>query len=320
MDVAGYCRQAHVVVVAGKGGVGKTTVACALGLVAAQTGLDVLLVGLDDSLGIPALFGSHSPLGYTETTLAPTDELPCGPGRVRSRVITSDEALLEYLADHGLRRVANRLVANGALEVIATAIPGIREVLVLGKLKQLEVAGTADLIIVDAPATGHAMSLLTSSSGLLDAARGGPLRAQAEAVVELLSDPARCAVSLVTIPEETPVNELIEAAYRIEDEIGVKLGTIVVNACFPQRSGLEQDPADAARRLGLELDASQTAALAVAGRLGAARQRVESEQLARLNEAIALPQLRLPSLFRADLGPHDLARLAHALRSEIAEL
>ena len=84
-----------------------------------------------------------------------------------------------------------------------------------------------DLIVLDAPAAGHAVTFLTSALGLLDAARGGPLRTQAQDVVEMLRDPARCQVMLVSLPEETPVNELIETAYRFEDQVGVALAPVV---------------------------------------------------------------------------------------------
>ena len=162
-------------------------------------------------------------------------------------MITPDDALVEYLEDHGLRRVAKRLVSTGVLEVVATAIPGIREVLVLGKVKQLERSGTSDLIVLDAPAAGHAVTFLTSALGLMDAARGGPLRSQAQEVVELLRDPARCQVMLVSLPEETPVNELIETAYRFEDLVGVALAPVVVNACYPVLTHLLADPVAAAK-------------------------------------------------------------------------
>ena len=108
---------------------------------------------------------------------------------------------MEYLEDHGLKRVSKRLAHSGILDVVSTAIPGIRDVLVLGKVKQLERDRAADLILVDAPATGHAITFLTSASGLVGAARGGPLRTQAQEVVDLLSDPDRCRVLLVTLPE-----------------------------------------------------------------------------------------------------------------------
>jgi anion-transporting ArsA/GET3 family ATPase len=319
MDVAQFCTQSNVVVVAGKGGVGKTTVTAALGLVAARAGLRVLLVGLDDQLGLPALFGGTASLTYEPAPLA-AGLLGEAAGTLFGQLITSEAALLEYLADHGMRRIAKRLVQTGTLDVIATAIPGIREVLVLGKLKQLEQAGGADLIVVDAPATGHALTFLTSSSGVLDAARGGPLRSQAQAVVEMLSDGARCSVMLVTVPEETPINELVESAYQLEDEVGVKLGPIVVNGCFPSSSSLGVDPASAARRDGLQVDQATLRAIEDAATFAANQIRLQKEQLTRLAEAIALPRLMLPGAFVASAGPKELAELADVLASAVEAL
>src|SRR6202034_1448604 len=103
----------------------------------------------------------------------------------------------------------------------------------------LEREGVADLIVVDAPATGHAITFLTSARGMVDAARGGPLRTQAQDVVEMLSDPARCRVILVTLPEELPVSETIESAYTLGDKAGVQLRPGIVNARDPQPTRLE---------------------------------------------------------------------------------
>ena len=160
-------------------------------------------------------------------------------GTVHARTITPDDALLEYLADHGLRRMSKRLQSSGVLDVVSSAIPGIKDILVLGKIKQIERSGVADLILVDAPATGHTMTFLSSASGLLDAARAGPVRTQAADVVELLTDPARCQVALVTLPEEMPVNEVVEAAYQLEDKVGVALGPVITNACYAPLPGLD---------------------------------------------------------------------------------
>ena len=229
MDIAAFCRQSRVLVVAGKGGVGKTTITAALARMAARAGLDVLVVELEGKTGVPTAFGGRAPSATRVPADRPGRRRPPGgatgaeardgtpptttPGSVRARRITPDDALLEYLADHGMGRISKRLVSSGALDVVATAIPGIRDILVLGKIKQLERGREADLILVDAPATGHAMTFLSSAQGLLDAARSGPVRAQAADVVELLSDPERCQVALVTLPEEMPVNEVVEAAY-----------------------------------------------------------------------------------------------------------
>lgn len=320
MDVATFCKRANVVIVAGKGGVGKTTITAALGVTAARAGLDVLLVGLDDQRGLPDLFGLDSSLSYEDTDLGSSDLLRGEAGRVRGRLITSEAALLDYLRSHGLAKIAKRLVQTGTLDVIATAIPGIKEVLVLGKLKQLEQHGAADVIIVDAPATGHAMTFLTSSSGLLDAARGGPLRNQALQVVEMLSDGDRCSVMLVTIPEETPINELIESAYQLEDEVGIKLGPIVVNACFPTRGELEVDVQIAAAAAGQSVSESDAAVLTEAARYAVSRQRLEGDQLSRLGASLALDQLHLPLFFSASAGPNELDALSTALFQAIENL
>ncbi len=256
MDVGTFCAQSHVLVVAGKGGVGKTTMSAALAKMAAGAGKSVLIVELEGKSGITAAFGRHGDLGYEEVLLAPpVPGGPAGPagtgggtGAIRARRLTPDDALVEYLEDHGLKRVSKRLAHSGILDVVSTAIPGIRDVLVLGKVKQLERDRAADLILVDAPATGHAITFLTSASGLVSAARGGPLRTQAQDVVDLLSDPARCRVLLVTLPEELPVSETIESAYTLEDKAGVQLGPVIVNACDPEPVGLEHPAPGGGRR------------------------------------------------------------------------
>src|SRR5260221_7205758 len=222
MEVAQFCSTSRVVIVAGKGGVGKTTVTAALATAAARTGASVLIVEVEGKSGLASCLGTP-PLEY--------EEVQARPG-LRARTLTPDQALLEYLEDRGLRRISKRLVSSGALDVVATAVPGMKDILVLGKVKQLEQTQAADLIIIDAPAAGHAVTFLLSARGLLDAVRVGPVRKQAQDVVELLSDPVRCQVMLVTIPEETPVNELIDTAFSIEDRAGVALGPVVVNGCY----------------------------------------------------------------------------------------
>ena len=330
MDVTGFVRRSNILVVVGKGGVGKTTTSAALANLAADAGLDVLLVALDDAAGLAALFGFDGALTYDEVTLrqpagapAPGGKPAPGrvPGRVRARVVTSDAALLEYLAVHGLGRFAGRLVRTGALDVVATAIPGIREILILGRIRQLEESGAADLIVLDAPATGHALSFLSSSGGLADAVRGGPLRAQADQVVAMLADPDRCEVLLVTIPEETPVNEAVETAYRLEDEIGVALGPVVVNCCYPVLDHLGADPAAAAKAAGCPAPSPASAgAVERAAAFRRGRQNLQLAQLAQLVDRLPLPRIELPYLFTADVGPAELGVIVAALRAGIAGL
>jgi anion-transporting ArsA/GET3 family ATPase len=331
MDVGTFCAQSHVLVVAGKGGVGKTTMTAALAKMAATAGQSVLIVELEGKSGITAAFGRHGDLGYEEVLLTPS--APSAPaatgaagapgdatGSVRARRLTPDDALIEYLDEHGLRRVSKRLARSGVLDVVSTAIPGIRDVLVLGKVKQLERDRVADLILVDAPATGHAITFLTSASGMVSAARGGPLRTQAQDVVELLSDPARCRVLLVTLPEELPVSETIESAYTLEDKAGVQLGPVIVNACDPEPTGLDRSAADVAAVTGVSLAASHLAALEEARSFRLARHTVSAEQIERLLRDLPLPHLLVPALDAPSIGPAQTRELADALAGAVAML
>jgi anion-transporting ArsA/GET3 family ATPase len=285
---------------------------------AAEAGLSVLVVELEGRAGLSAAFGHPSPLGYGEAQLMSAG--PDARGTVRGRRITPDDALLEYLADHGLQRVSKRLVSSGVVDVVATAIPGIRDVLVLGKVKQLERDRVADLIVVDAPATGHAVTFLTSPAGLLDAARSGPVRTQAADVVELLQDPARCRVILVTLPEEMPVSETVEAAYLLEDRAGVQLGPVVVNCWDEAPDGLEAEAARAAAGAGVELSDEQVAALDAARTFRLRRLELAAAQVEHLGRELPLPQLRLPDLAAPSIGPDELGYLSGALAEGVAAL
>ena len=187
---------------------------------------------------------------------------------------------------------------TGALDVIATAVPGMKDILVLGKVKSLEQERSADLIVVDAPAAGHAITFLTSAHGLLDAVTVGPVRKQAHDVVELLSDPARCQVLLVTLPEETPVNEVVDTAFTIEDRVGVRLGPVVVNGCYdelPLDARRGRRPTPRAPTPSCSTCSSPTARphdLAAAAAFRAERaaiQRAQADRLARAAAAAADP-------------------------------
>ncbi len=327
MDVRSFCTQSRVLIVAGKGGVGKTTMVATMARMAAGAGLSALVVELEGRPGVPDAFGHAGELEYDEAVLEAAgargieagvgdDGAAVASGTVRARRITPDEALAEYLAEHGLKRVSKRLASSGLMDVVAGAIPGLRDILVLGKIKQLERDGVADVILVDAPATGHAMTFLTSASGLLDAARGGPVRAQAADVVELLTDPDRCQVVLVTLPEEMPVNEAIEAAYRIEDEVGVALGPVIVNGCYDDIAGLDVPAGMAAAEVaatGRSLSPAAVDALDRARSFRQTRQALQAEQIDRLGRELPLPVLLVPFAFTDRIGPDELGMLSTSL-------
>jgi anion-transporting ArsA/GET3 family ATPase len=316
MDVGTFCGQSHVLIVAGKGGVGKTTMAAALARMASKTGRSVLIVELEGKSGITGAFGLGQDLEYEEIELQAAH--PPDLGTVRARMITPDDALVEYLEDHGLRRVSKRLVSSGVVEVVSTAIPGIRDVLVLGKIKGLEREGVADLIVIDAPATGHALTFLTSASGMVGAARGGPLRTQAADVVEMLADPSRCRVILVTLPEDMPVSETIESAFTLEDKAGVQLGPVIVNAVDPVPHGLERSAQEVAA--GLDLDPELLATLEEARLFRLERHEVSAAQIARLAHDLPLPQLEVPTLEAQTMGPAETDALAELLAQAISGL
>jgi len=195
---------------------------------------------------------------------------------------------------------------------VATAAPGLDDILVLGKVKQLERVGDYDLILLDAPAAGHAVTFLRSAKGLADAVTVGPIAVQAKEVLELLADGHRCQVVLVTLPEETPVNEVVSTAFALEEEVGVRLGPVVVNALYPDRPGL----AAALEEHGADLDDG----LAAAARFRLARQSQQHEQLDRLSAQLPLPQVHLPFRFTAGLTSDDVESLADTMLDQFATL
>jgi anion-transporting ArsA/GET3 family ATPase len=301
VDLRTFCLQSRLVVVAGKGGVGKTTVTAAFARMAAGLGLSVLIVEVQGKTGLAAAFGAEE-LEYDERELAPN---------IRARSLTPDIALLEYLEAAGLHRISKRLTKGGLVEVVSTAVPGIKDILILGKVKQLERTAAADLILLDAPAAGHAVSFLMSARGLSDMMRSGPLRVQADEVLAMLTDPSRCRVMLVTLAEETPVNEVVETAFALEDRVGVDLAPVVVNNLYPVLQGLDADVSAAG---------DDAISLAAAAQFRARRQELQQAQVSRLAAALPLPQLHLPSVFTVDLEGSDVDHLAAALASGVEHL
>jgi arsenite-transporting ATPase len=276
--------SSNLVIVAGKGGVGKTTVTAVLARAAADAGQRVLVIELD---GKPALTG-----------LLPDLDV---------RSISAADALEEYLIEHGFKRIAKRLASTGVIDVIGTAAPGIDDLVVLGKIKQLERSNQWDLIVVDGPAAGHAITFLTSASGLLDAVRGGPVRDQAQEVLEMLRDPQRCQVLLVTLPEATPVNELIETSAALDQRVGARPASIIVNQVDSTEPLAAPDEIDFGRARAQVDDAIAAAAFR------RTHLAVQAAELERLTTEVALPQIHLSARPVAGLSPDDIAVLAEEL-------
>ena len=319
MQPAQFFSSANVLIVAGKGGVGKTVAAATIATSAARSGLSVLLVEVSGRSSSAPMFGAE-PQGYEEAT-AVHEAGPDRSGSVTLKSITPDQALVEWLANHGFNRLIGRLASSGILEIVATATPGIKDLLILGRIKAFADEGTYDLIVVDAPAAGHAVGFLRSPRGVRDVARTGVLHRQAVEVLDLIGDPDRCQVMLVTIPEETPVNELIETSFAVEDELGVRLGPVIVNAVLPTIEGLDDD-LDAASldAVAPELGDDERAALSTAAAFRAGRAALQAEQIERLGTSLPLPQIRLPQLFGTSIGPDEIGVLADELTAAIVDL
>jgi arsenite-transporting ATPase len=285
----------NVVIVAGKGGVGKTTVTAVIARAASRDGRRVLVVELDGKPTLDQLLD-----GESENSA----------GSVEVVHISAADALDEYLREHGFARIAKRLNKTGVIDMVGTAAPGIDDVVVLGKVKSFERSDDYDLIVVDGPAAGHAITFLTSATGLANAVRSGPVRTQSDEVIELLTDVERCQVVLVTLPETTPVNEVVETAFALEDDVGVQLGPIVINGVDTGVPLPSIKKAAAARR---NLDADAAAVIAEAAAFRRSRRAMERTEIERLSTELPLEQITLPAQLVAGLTAADIDRLADHL-------
>src|SRR3954452_9820316 len=214
----------------GKGGTGKSTMAAAAALLAARNGRRVLLVDVD-SKGSSARLLEHPGVGYAPVEVQPG---------VRAMAMDTEKSLREYLKLHLRVPVVGRVgpVAH-AFEFVATAAPGVKEILTIGKiaweaLESIEGRADHDMVVVDAAASGHVVAQLAAAQTIRDLADVGPLRAQTDWMIELLSDASITSVNIVTTPEEMPVAETIELVEHIRNETHVHLGAVVVNRVLPE--------------------------------------------------------------------------------------
>ena len=303
-----WLTSTRVAVVAGKGGVGSSTVAAAYALAAAREGADVLFVAVDGRPGMGPLLGGRE-LDSSDRILRRIK----GAGQVRGRTIPADQAFGDYLELKGVGGMLRRAASAASLPMIAAATPGLEHLLVLGKIKELERERAADLIVVDAPPAGHAAPFLRSATGLSDVVQSGPVREQSVEVDAMLRDPARCRAMIVTLPEETPVTEALELGEELRSDIGLSLLPAVVNSCWPDRPGLAKTPAMAARSQKVKLSAAAKSALASSTDFGRDRLERQGQQIERLAAGIGVPLVMLPRLATPRLTLHHLGELADAL-------
>ena len=301
----------------GKGGVGKSTVTAATALLAAQRGQRVLLIEVDAKDNLTRLF-ERPPVGF--------DPVEVVPG-VFAMQMRTEASLREYLRLHLRVPVIGRLgPLAGALDFVATAAPGVKEILTVGKAcwearESIEGRADWDLIVVDAAATGHVVAQLDAPRAIRELVQVGPIREQTGWMVEILSDPAVTALNVVTSPEEMPVNETIELVGRVREELTVPLGVVVVNRVLPELFTRDDELVFDALRAPepcavLERTiGSGAGAVLDAARLAVSLRRTRTAHLAELREAVDLPLLYLPYLFVRDHG----LRVTHMVADRLGE-
>jgi anion-transporting ArsA/GET3 family ATPase len=301
----------RLVILSGKGGVGRTTVAAALARTAAAAGRRVLVAQTEAAERLGKLFGRAEPIGPQVVTLAPgIDAVNMTP---RSALHEYGVMVLRY------ETVYRALFENRAVRGFLGAIPGLHAYAMLGKVWWHTTEETApgrpryDLVILDGPASGHATLMLRLPQAVLEAMPNGPLTKDAQAARAMLSDPARTALVIVTLPDELPVRETAELARAARQELRVPLGPVVVNALPSAELSAPSVGAVLDRVTGATGDAALDATLRMAAGVRAHRQTAE-RMLARLAADPGLPLIRLPRLPTADLGPADIQQLAELLR------
>lgn len=314
----------QLLIISGKGGVGKTTVAAAVSVLAARYNKRVLLCEVEGKSALSSLFET------AELTPTPRELRP----NLYGMNISAEEALEEYFdVQLHLKRIAKPLVASQLVYYVTHAAPGLRDILMLGKVwYEATQKRRFDIIVLDTPAAGHAVSMLRSPSGFLQAVPLGPLAKSARQVVEWLQDPEKVSILLVSMAEDMPVNETIETTRLLEEKLDMDVTATFINMLYPElyeNPELEQSlkelesPKELIELAGLtkqKLTQKNASALFDCGKFYLARRDLQRHHREILKKKLSHTSrmVDLPFLFRDRFSVSALDELADSMQKQLA--
>jgi anion-transporting ArsA/GET3 family ATPase len=310
----------RMIFVTGKGGVGKSTVAAALGVAAAREGKRAIVCEVAQQERMSRFFERQG-VGYHETEISPN---------LFAFSIDPQRALEEYLLlQIKVKPVYDLMFKNRVFTYFAAATPGLRELVTVGKVwelaqldRRVKRGSKYDIVIVDAPATGHGLGILKTPKTFSDIARVGPIKRQADTIYGFVTDPTVTSICAVAWPEEMPVNETLDLQRNLKRELGLKLDRVFMNGLYPELFG--DDEAEVLRER-LEREAGSNGSGADVIRRAALRAAVSEhrratshrEQLARLEKGVRKNVVELPFVFRPQLDMSAVELLADRIEEQL---
>jgi anion-transporting ArsA/GET3 family ATPase len=298
----------RLVIVTGKGGVGKTTVAVALGMRAAAEGKRTIVCEVSAQENTSRMF-DHAEVGFHEVEMEEN---------LWSISIDPDESMREYvLLQLKVRAMRDMLFRSRIFNYLAAATPGLKELVTIGKIwelaqpdRKVKQGRNYDLVIVDAPATGHGVGFLQTPRTFASIARVGPIHSQAQTLDRFITDHETTGTAIVALPEEMPVNESAALERDLRDEVGVAVDRVYMNGLYPERFSKEEAEQLTALAEGEEGSTRAAARAAISEHNRARSQRA---QLSRLRRRVEAPVKTLPFLFEPELGREGARTLAKRL-------
>jgi anion-transporting ArsA/GET3 family ATPase len=300
--------EKRLLFVTGKGGVGKSTVAASLGLAAAARGKRTIVCEIGSQEHTSRLF-NRAQVGFHEVQLE---------DNLWTISIDPDESMREYvLLQLKVRAMRDLLFRSRVFTYMTAATPGLKELVTIGKIwelaqldRKVRKGRKYDLVIVDAPATGHGIGFLQTPRTFANIARVGPIHAQAQELDRFITDHASTGTAIVSLPEEMPVNETAALERELREEIGVSVDRVYMNALYPERFS----NGEAERLEGERPQATGAVREALRAAVSEHRRaRSQRAQLARLRRQVSTPVKTLPFIFQPELGVEDARELAARL-------